>query len=51
MKAQVAKQSSKMEKLLKSMTKMKLKIEEQKKELDKTQKDFEVRIKAHPKLY
>ena len=27
------------------MTKMKLKIEEQKKELDKTQKDFEVRIK------
>ena len=55
MKAQVANQSAKMEKLnqvlLKSMTKMKLKIEEQKKELDKNQKDFEVRIKAHPKLY
>ena len=46
MNAQVAQQSSKMEKLnqvlLKSMTKMELKIEEQKKELDKAQKEFEV---------
>ena len=55
MKAQVAKQSSNMEKLnqvlLKSMTKMELKIEEQKKELYKAQKEFEVRLKAHPKSF
>ena len=48
MKAQVANQSAKMEKLnqvlLKSMTKMELKIEEQKKELNKAQKEFEVRL-------
>ena len=48
MNAQVAQQSSKMEKLnqvlLKSMTKMELKMEEQKKELDKAQKEFEVRL-------
>ena len=35
--------------LLKSMTKMELKIEEQKKELNKAQKELEVRLKAHSK--
>ena len=32
------------------MTKMELKIEEQKKELDKAQKELEVRLKAHSKI-
>ena len=49
-KAQVANERSKMEKmyqaLLKSMTEMELKMKEQKKELDIAQKELEVRLRA-----
>ena len=49
-KAQVANERSKTEKinqvLLKSMTKMELKIEEQQKELDMAQKELQVRLRA-----